>query len=131
MEMKYCLYGNDIDENTNPIEAGLSWITAMDKNYFIGKEKLIGNEFDFKLVAFKMLERGIPRKDYDISLNDMKIGRVTSGTQSFTLNSGIGLGYVRNQYNKVNQEIEIVIRNKKVKAKIIKPPFIKNTSLLT
>jgi len=130
MEMKYCLYGNDIDEMTNPIEAGLSWITDMNKSSFIGKEKLIQEQSNFKLVAFKMLDRGIPRKDYDINADGVKVGRVTSGTQSFTLNSGIGLGYIKNKYSYINQEIEISIRNKNVKAQIIKPPFIKNTSLL-
>ena len=130
MEMKYCLYGNDIDETTDPIGAGLSWITDMDKDYFIGKEYLLNNNPDFKLVAFKMLERGIPRKDYNIKLSDLDVGRVTSGTQSFILGTGIGLGYVKNEYSKIGQEIEIVIRNKNLRAMIIKPPFIKNTSLL-
>ena len=130
MEMKYCLYGNDIDEGTNPIEAGLSWITDMNKNSFIGKEKLIEEQSNSKLIAFKMLDRGIPRKDYDINVNNIKVGRVTSGTQSFTLNSGIGLGYVENKYSYINQKIEINIRNKNVKAQIIRAPFIKNTSLL-
>ncbi len=130
MEMKYCLYGNDINETTNPIEAGLSWITSMDKDYFIGKDQLNKYKPKFKLIAFKMLERGIPRKDYDITLNNVKIGQVTSGTQSFILKSGIGLGYVKNEYSKINQEIAINIRDKNIKAKIIKPPFIQNTSLL-
>ena len=130
MEMKYCLYGNDIDENTNPIEANLSWITAMDKFFFIGKEKLNKDNFKFKLIAFKMLERGIPRKNYEIKLNNMKIGHVTSGTQSFALKSGIGLGYVEVANSKVGQKIEIFIRNKNLKAEIINPPFLKDTSLL-
>jgi len=130
MEMKYCLYGNDINEDTNPLEAGLSWITDMDKSTFIGQKKIISNQSNYRLVAFQMLERGIPRKDYEINFNDSNIGRVTSGTQSFILNSGIGIGYIKNQYSKIDQEINIVIRNKNLKAKIIKPPFIKNTSLL-
>ncbi len=130
MEMKYCLYGNDIDENINPIEAGLSWITDINKDCFIGKESLVKNRYENKLVAFEMLDRGIPRKDYEIRLNGINIGRVTSGTQSFILKKGIGLGYVKNEYSKINQEIVVVIRNKELKARIIKPPFIKNTSLL-
>ena len=130
MEMKYCLYGNDIDESTTPIEAGLSWITKMDKKFFIGKEKLINNNSKTKLVAFQMLDRGIPRKDYEINVNSIKIGRVTSGTQSFILKAGIGMGYVDNKYAKINQQIEINIRGKNVRAQIIKPPFIKKTSLL-
>jgi len=130
MEMKYCLYGNDIDESTTPIEAGLSWITNMDKKFFIGKEKLINNNSKTKLVAFQMLERGIPRKDYEINVNSIKIGRVTSGTQSFILKTGIGMGYVYSKYDKINQQIEINIRGKNIRAQIVKPPFIKETSLL-
>jgi len=130
MEMKYCLYGNDINENTNPIEAGLSWITAINKDYFIGKEKLINLNPDFKLVAFKMLNRGIPRKDYKIIYNNKSIGHVTSGTQSFKLGIGIGLGYVKNKNSKIGQKINILIRNNQIEAEIIQAPFIKNTSLL-
>ena len=129
MEMKYCLYGNDIDETTNPIEAGLSWITDMNKNSFIGKNQLTQSVNDSKLIAFQMCERGIPRKGYDILINNSKVGRVTSGTQSFILNSGIGIGYIKSQYSHTGQEIDIHIRNKSLKASIIKPPFIKNTSL--
>jgi len=130
MEMKYCLYGNDINENTNPIEAGLSWITAINKDTFIGKESIIKSTNNFRLVAFQMLDRGIPRHDYEIQFKGKKIGSVTSGTQSFILKSGIGLGYVDSQYSKIGSEIDIIIRDKKVKAEIIRPPFIKNTSLL-
>ena len=130
MEMKYCLYGNDIDETTSPIEAGLSWITDMDKKSFIGKNQLIKNKSDLKLIAFKMCERGIPRKDYDIRIDNKKVGRVTSGTQSFTLNSGIGIGYIESKYSSIGKEIQISIRNNNIKAEIIKPPFIKKTSLL-
>jgi len=130
MEMKYCLYGNDINENTTPIEAGLSWITAMNKEGFIGKDKLIKSSRNHKLVAFKMLDRGIPRKNYEIQLNGAKIGYVTSGTQSFELGVGIGLGYVDTSHSSFDNNIDIVIRDKEFKAKIIKPPFLKNTSLL-
>ena len=130
MEMKYCLYGNDIDENVTPMEAGLSWITDINKDYFIGKEKLVNEKCKNKFVAFEMLDRGIPRKDYNITMNGIDIGRVTSGTQSFILKRGIGLGYVKNEYSKINQEVDIIIRDKELKARIIKAPFIKNTSLL-
>ena len=130
MEMKYCLYGNDIDETTNPLEAGLSWITDMNKGYFIGQDSLVQRGNDYKLAAFIMTERGIPRKGYDINVNNRKVGRVTSGTQSFNLNSGIGLGYIENKYSSFGQNIEIIIRGKGIKAEIVKPPFIKGTSLL-
>ena len=130
MEMKYCLYGNDINESTNPIEAGLSWITAINKDTFIGKESIIKSTNNSRLVAFRMLDRGIPRHDYEIQFKGEQIGSVTSGTQSFILKSGIGLGYVDSQYSKFGSKIDIIIRDKKVKAEIICPPFIKNTSLL-
>ena len=130
MEMKYCLYGNDINESTNPIEAGLSWITAMNKDSFIGKERIINSKNEFELIAFKMLERGIPRYNYNIQSKGKKIGYVTSGTQSFILKSGIGLGYVKTHNANIGSEIDIIIRDNEVKATIIKPPFIKNTSLL-
>ena len=77
-----------------------------------------------------MLDRGIPRHNYEIQCEGKKIGYVTSGTQSFILKSGIGLGYVESQYSKIGSEIDIIIRDKQVKAKVIRPPFIKNTSLL-
>ena len=131
MEMKYCLYGNDITEKTNPIEAGLGWITSLNKGNFIGKDAILTNKkVDRKLVSFILLERGIPRKDYDIFSDKEKIGKVTSGTQSLKLKNGIGLGYVDVNYSDIGNEIYILIREKKVKAKIIKAPFIKNTSLL-
>ncbi len=130
IEMKYCLYGNDINENTNPIEAGLSWITAINKNTFIGKESMINSNNNSRLVAFRMLDKGIPRHDYEIQFKGEQIGSVTSGTQSFILKSGIGLGYIESQYSKIGSEIDIIIRDKQVRAEVIRPPFIKNTSLL-
>ena len=131
MEMKYCLYGNDISEKTNPIEAGLGWITSLTKKNFIGKDAIIASKnINKKLVSFILLERGIPRKDYDIFSENNKIGKVTSGTQSLRLKNGIGLGYVDINYSSIGSEIYILIREKKVKAKIVKAPFIKDTSLL-
>ena len=130
MEMKYCLYGNDITQETNPVEAGLSWITAMDKGPFIGRNEILNSNNDLKLVAFKMLERGIPRHDYTIQSNNINIGHVTSGTQSFILKSGIGLGYVKKEYSKFGNKVDIIIRGKQIKAQIVKPPFIDKTSLL-
>jgi aminomethyltransferase len=132
LEMKYCLYGNDIDKATNPIEAGLSWVTSFDKNDFIGKTSLLEKKKNGQsrlLVAFIMDERGIPRQGYEIFLDLEKRGVVTSGSQSPKLNLGIGLGYVNKPYHKSGQQITVKIRNKLVGAHIIKPPFIKDTSL--
>ena len=132
MEMKYCLYGNDIDEKINPIEAGLGWITSLNKKNLIGKNSIVSckNNINKKLISFVMVDRGIPRKGYSIYSNGDKIGDVTSGTQSPTLKSGIGLGYVDIKFSEVGTKIDIVIRNKPIKAEIITPPFINDTSLL-
>ena len=132
MEMKYCLYGNDIDNTTNLIEAGLGWITALSKIDFIGREAI--SEIKDKgqsrqLIAFIMEERGIPRQGYEIFIDSKKVGVVTSGTQSPKLKKGIGLAYIDLPFHRVGQGIYIDIRNKFVPAQIIKPPFIKETSL--
>ena len=133
MEMKYCLYGNDIDETTNPIEAGLGWITALSKNDFIGKSALLSiknNKPNRQLVTFELNERGIPRQGYRIEVNCIDVGFVTSGTQSMTLSKGIGMAYINRDFAKVGNAIDIIIRNKPVSATIVKPPFIKETSIL-
>jgi len=132
MEMKYCLYGNDIDDSTNPIEAGLSWIMALSKGNFIGKDALLeikNNRPDRQLISFVMKERGIPRQGYEVFVDSQKVGVVTSGTQSPILKAGIGLAYVKMPFHKIGQNISLQIRNKFVSAMIIKPPFIKETSL--
>ncbi len=132
MEMKYCLYGNDIDKTTNPIEAGLSWITALTKSDFIGKDALLEikkNGSTRQLISFAMEERGIPRQGYEVFVDSKKVGVVTSGTQSPQLKTGIGLAYVNRPFHKTGQNISIQVRNKFISAKIIKPPFIKETSL--
>ena len=132
MEMKYCLYGNDIDNTTNPIEAGLSWITALSKGDFIGKDALLEikkNRPGRQLISFVMKERGIPRQGYEVFVDSKKVGVVTSGTQSPQLKTGIGLAYVSIPFHKIGQNISLQIRNKFVSAKIIKPPFINETSL--
>jgi aminomethyltransferase len=132
MEMKYCLYGNDIDNTTNPIEAGLSWITALATTDFIGKDAILeakNNDQSKQLIAFIMEERGIPRQGYEIFVDSKKVGVVTSGTQSPKLKIGIGLAYVERPFHRVGQGISINIRDKFVSAQIIKPPFIKGTSL--
>ncbi len=127
LEKGYCLYGNDIDDSTSPLEAGLGWITKFDKE-FVNSENLKKQKEEGikrKLVGFEMLERGIPRHDYEIA--DEKgnvIGKVTSGTQSPTLIKPIGLGYVPIEFSKIDSEIYIRIRNKDIKAKVVKFPFL-------
>lgn len=129
LEMGFCLYGNDIDDTTSPIEAGLGWITKFTKD-FVNADQIKGhkeNGVSKKLVAFEMIDRGIPRHDYEITDGSGHvIGRVTSGTQSPSLKKAIGLGYVNLPYNKVDSEISILVRNKELKAKVVKLPFYKN-----
>ena len=128
LEMGYCLYGNDINDTTNPIEAGLKWATKTNKD-FIGKTHVVNsieNGIEKKLICFILNERGIPRKDYKIfDPEQNEIGVVTSGTMSPLLKKGIGMGYVRFSNSKLGTKIYIQIRNKYVKSEIVKPPFIK------
>jgi aminomethyltransferase len=128
LEMGYCLYGNDIDDTTSPLEAGLGWITKFNKPFINAANLQAQKEkgLEKKLVAFTMVEKGIPRSHYDI-LNAAgdKIGVVTSGTQSPSLQTGIGMGYIQSAYTKPDTEIYISIRNKSLKAKIVKLPFYK------
>jgi aminomethyltransferase len=128
LEMGYCLYGNDIDDTTSPIEAGLGWITKFTKDFTnseaIKAEKARGIEN--KLIAFELDERGIPRQGYDIvDHNGNKIGRVTSGTMSPSLGKGIGLGYVPKVFADFHSKINIQIRKKAIPATVIKLPFYK------
>jgi aminomethyltransferase len=128
LEMGFCLYGNDIDDTTSPIEAGLGWITKFTKDFTnraaIEKQKTEG--VTRKLVGFEMIDRGIPRHDYEIAdANGNIIGKVTSGTQSPTLNKAIGMGYVNKDFAKADTEIFIMIRDKAIKAKVCKIPFLK------
>ena len=127
LEMGYCLYGNDIDDTTSPLEAGLGWITKLNKNSFIAKEILEKQKAEGikrKLVGFEMINRGIPRHDYFIKdAEGNNIGKVTSGTQSPSLNKAIGVGYVDIDKAVLDNEIFIDIRNNAVKAKIVQMPF--------
>lgn len=128
LEMGFCLYGNDINDTTSPIEAGLGWITKFTKDFvnvdYLKKQKEEGVER--KLVGFELVERGIPRQHYPIvDEAGNVIGEVTSGTQSPSLNKAIGMGYVATSFAKVDSEIYILIRDKKVKAKVVKMPFYK------
>ncbi len=126
LEMGYCLYGNDIDDTTSPLEGGLGWITKFTKDFtarpILEKQKAEG--VTRKLVGFEMMERGIPRHDYLIKDSaGNTIGKVTSGTQAPSLNKAVGLGYVNTAFAAVDTEIFIEIRNTPVKAKIVKFPF--------
>jgi aminomethyltransferase len=128
LEMGFCLYGNDIDDTTSPLEAGLGWITKFtkdftDKNYLQAqKEKGLTK----KLVGFEMIDRGIPRHGYPIvDAAGNNIGVVTSGTQSPTLNKAVGMGYVKTELAKADTELFIQIRDKNIKAVVTKIPFLK------
>lgn len=126
LEMGYCLYGNDIDDTTSPLEAGLGWITKFSKEFtaksILEKEKEKGSER--KLIGFEMLEKGIPRHDYEIKdFSGATIGKVTSGTQSPSLNKAIGIGYVRSEYGNIDSSIYIRVRDKLLQAKVVKFPF--------
>jgi len=130
LEMGYCLYGNDIDDTTSPLEAGLGWITKFTKDFVnsdnLAEQKAAG--VTKKLVGFELLERGIPRKDYPIlDMDGNTIGRVTSGTMSPSLEKGIGMGYVDTPFAKSGTEICIQIRKKRIPAQIVRPPFYKNS----
>ncbi|MXV17906.1 glycine cleavage system aminomethyltransferase GcvT [Hufsiella ginkgonis] len=126
LEMGFCLYGNDIDDTTSPLEAGLGWITKLTKQ-FIGSDLLREQKqqgVTRKLVGFEMLERGIPRHDYPlVDEQGTVIGKVTSGTQSPSLKKAIGMGYVSIAYAKEGSEIYVLIRDQKVRARVVKMPF--------
>jgi aminomethyltransferase len=132
LEMKFCLYGNDIDETTTPLEARLGWATDLDHEDFLGRDALLKQKetgLSRFLVAFEMIDRGLPRNKYEIFAGDEKVGYVTSGGQSPTLKKGIGLAYIDKPHHKANNELSIDIRGKRLKIKIIKPPFVnKKTS---
>lgn len=128
LEMGFCLYGNDINDTTSPLEAGLGWITKFNKD-FVNSDNLKKQKEEGvarKLVGFELIERGIPRHDYEIVDKDGGvIGIVTSGTMAPSLNKGIGLGYVTTEHSAVDSEIFIRIRNKDIAAKVVKLPFYK------
>tara|TARA_R110001592_G_scaffold133422_1_gene348664 strand:+ start:3205 stop:4299 length:1095 start_codon:yes stop_codon:yes gene_type:complete len=128
LEMGFCLYGNDINDETSPIEAGLGWITKFSKD-FVNAEYLKNqkeNGVSKKLVGFELIDRGIPRHDYEIvDADGNNIGVVTSGTMAPSLNKAIGMGYVKTEFAKAGSEIYISIRNKNIKAQVVKMPFYK------
>ena len=130
LEMGFCLYGNDLDDTTSPIEAGLGWITKFveGKNFInrpmLEKQKAEGTTR--KLVGFEMIDRGIPRHGYELTTAEGdKIGVVTSGTMSPIRKIGIGMGYVKPEFAKAGTDIFIKVRNKNLKAQVVKAPFRK------
>ncbi|MGB0862513.1 MAG: glycine cleavage system aminomethyltransferase GcvT [Saprospiraceae bacterium] len=130
LEMGYCLYGNDIDDTTSPLEAGLGWITKLKANEdFTAKDILIAQKAEGltrRLVGFEMIDRGISRQGYDIvDAEGTIIGRVTSGTQSPSLGKAVGMGYVQKPFSKSGSEIYIQVRKKQLKAQVVKMPFLK------
>lgn len=128
LEMGYCLYGNDIDQTTNPLEAGLGWITKLKKGDFLGSfaiQKAKENGLHRKLVALTTDEKSFPRKGYDLSVNGEIVGKITSGTVSPVLEKAIAMGYVKSELAAEGNEINFLIRGKEIPAKIVKLPFVK------
>lgn len=132
-EMKYPLYGHEIDATTNPFAAGLGWVVKPEKKDFVGRSAMISQKEKGggrKLVGFKMTERGIPRQGYKLfSFDDREIGSVTSGTMSPTLNENIGIGYVDQKYANPGSEFAVEIRSRKVQAQVCKTPFVNRKGL--
>jgi aminomethyltransferase len=129
LEKGFCLYGNDIDDETSPLEAGLGWVTKFTKDFVnsdaLKQQKEAG--LTRKLVGFEMIDRGIPRGHYELcDAEGNKLGEVTSGTQSPTLQKGIGMGYVPTAFSKPDTEIFVKVRDRLLKAKTVKLPFVKN-----
>lgn len=128
LEMGFCLYGNDINDTTSPLEAGLGWITKFDKDFTSAANLKAQKEAGVqrKLIGFQMLEKAIPRAHYDmVDAAGEKVGEVTSGTMAPSLGIGVGLGYINTALSKPGTEIYIRVRNKDMKAQVVKPPFYK------
>lgn len=128
LEMGYCLYGNDIDQTTNPLEAGLGWITKLNKDSFIGKDALLkvkAEGLKRKLVPMISSEKVFPRHGYEISVDGNKVGTITSGTVSPVLDKAIAMGYVESKYVKDDAVVNFVVRGKEIPATITKLPFVK------
>lgn len=127
LEKTLALYGNDIDENTDPYEAQMGWTVKLNKGDFIGRDALLAAEkkcCERKLIPFKVTGRGVARHNHEVYVDGNKIGRVTSGSYSPTLKQGIGMAYLKRKYSEPGTEIEIKIRNRKIKAEVVKGPFV-------
>jgi aminomethyltransferase len=132
LEMGYALYGNDLDEDTTPLEAGLGWVVKLDKGPFVGRDALLRQKEEGvrrRLVGFVLKERGFPRHGYGVSVSGEPAGEVTSGVLSPTLGQGIGMAYVPVEAAKPGTEIGIVIRDRAVPAEVVRPPFHKGGSV--
>ena len=128
LEMKYCLYGNDIDQTTHPLEAGLGWITKLKKGDFIARDVLLKAKEEGlkrKLIGFEVEGKAIPRHGYDITKDGQKVGHVTSGMFSPSLSKGIGMGYVPVDLAAIDSTFDVSIRNQAVPAKVVETPFYK------
>jgi aminomethyltransferase len=131
LESRLSLHGNDIDESTNPLEAGLAWITKLEKGDFIGREALLkvkAGGLTRKLVGFELLCPGVPRAHYKAEDQGREIGHVTSGMLSTFLKRSIGLAYLEMPYTALGSEFDVVIRDKRVRAKVVPTPFWKGTA---
>ena len=132
LEAGLCLYGHDLNEKINPIEAGLSWLVKFKKGNFIGRNALLKfkNAGKNKSICIEMIEKAIPRSGYQIFFKSICIGYVTSGTMSPSLNRGIAIGIIDKKFSKIDSILEINIRGKKKKGKIVKSPFYKFGTML-
>lgn len=131
LEAGMCLYGNDIDENTSPVEARLGWVLRMEKDSFLGKDMILKMKQAGPgrvRVGFRMREKGIPRQGRDIRSNDETVGKVTSGTFSPTLKVGIGMGFVRRAYSEAGERVSVRIRDRDVAAEVVRLPFYQRRS---
>jgi aminomethyltransferase len=128
LEMGFCLYGNDIDQDTNPLEAGLGWITKLSKGNFIGKDALLrirSSGLKRKLSALVSDEKAFPRHGYQIKTNGDIIGTITSGTVSPVLEKPIALAYINKEFSEPGSKVNILIREKEIPAEVVKLPFVK------
>lgn len=129
LEMGFCLYGHDIDQTTNPLEAGLGWITKLEKGEFIGRDAVLRVKKEGlrrHLVGFTVADKAFPRQGYEIQCQGKTTGNVTSGTFSPTLDKGIGMGYVLDGHHTVNSTLEVIIRGTPVRGGVVKLPFVKH-----
>lgn len=132
LEMGYALYGNDLDEEHTPLEAGLGWVTKLDKGEFVGRDALVRQKqagIERKLVGFLLKERGFPRHGYGVHWQGDKVGEVTSGAHAPSLNVGVGMAWVPAEAGKAGTELDIMVRDRAVPAEVTRPPFYKDGSI--